>query len=254
MTEASRFVLDNLQSRGWFAPEPGFFGDNDAAYAAQDAALGELAGARGGIGGYKIAYNSAAQLAALGQSVPGAAYVCAGQIVKSGARLVAADYDNLMIEPEIGAVLGQDLVPDKTYMAADMAALVVRWVPVFELLDRRNSDGHFHVPSVLAHNIFNEGAVVGGPGLATLPDLAELQSVVFDNGSRLHDAAGSAPQDPAEAAAFLANHFSRRGQIMKAGAVLLCGTHMPIYKPETGHELRFELGALGAVSFSFASA
>ncbi len=71
MTEASQFVLDNLQSRGWFAPEPGYFGDNAAAYGAQDEALGELAKARGGIGGYKIAYNSGAQLAALGQSQPG---------------------------------------------------------------------------------------------------------------------------------------------------------------------------------------
>ena len=250
MTEASQFVLDNLQSRGWFAPEPGYFGDNAAAYGAQDEALGELAKARGGIGGYKIAYNSGAQLAALGQSQPGAAYVCAAQIVQTGAKLAAADYDNLMIEPEIGAVLGAELVPGKTYTAADMAGLVARWLPVFELLDRRNSDGHFHVPTVLAHNIFNEGAVLGGPGVAELPELAALHSVVFDNGTRLHDAAGAAPQDPAEAAAFLANHFTGRGQVMKAGSLLLCGTHMPIFKPEAGHELRFELGALGAVSFS----
>lgn len=249
MTEASKFVVDNLNGRGWFAPEPGLFGDNDAAYAAQDAALALVAAGRGGVGGYKIAYNSAAQLTALKQSAPGAAYICAGQIVQSGAKLAAADYDSLMIEPEIGAVLGADLQPGKTYEAGDMEGLVARWVPVFELLDRRNSDGHFHVPSVLAHNIFNEGAVVGGPGVERLPAMADLTSLITDNGSRVHDAAGAAPQDPLAAAAFLANHFTSRGQVMKAGALLLCGTHMPIYKAEAGHELRFDLGALGSVSF-----
>lgn len=252
ITEAGQFVLDNLQRRGWFAPEPGLFSDNATAYDAQDLALASLVGQRGGVGGYKIAYNAPAQLEALGQSLPGAGYVCAMQVLQSGARLPATDYDNLMIEPEIGAILGADLVPGKTYGAADMAALVDRWVPVFELLDRRNSHGHFHVPSVLAHNIFNEGAVLGGPGQAQLPDMDELRSAVFDNGTRVHDATGAAPQHPAEAAAFLANHFTARGQVMKAGAVLLCGTHMPIYKPEPGHEMRFTLGALGTVSFCLA--
>lgn len=250
MTDARDFVLNNLQNRGWFAPEPGLFADNDAAYAAQDAALGVIAPGRGGIGGYKIAYNSAAQLSALGQDGPGAAYVCYGQIVGDGAVLAAADYENLMIEPEIAAILGTDLAPGQRYTPDDLAAAVARWCPAFELLDRRNRDGHFHVPTVLAHNIFNEGAVMGSGGLAQLPDLASLRSQVFDGETCVHDATNSAPQDPLAAATHLVNHFTGRGQVMKAGAVLLCGTHMPIFKPVAGRAMRFDLGALGAVGFS----
>jgi len=252
MTNANNFVLNNLQNKGWFGPQAALFSNNAIAYDAQDAALAVLAAGRGAIGGYKIAYNSPAQLTALGQSGPGAAYICADQIAQSGVTLSDNDYENLMIEPEIAAVLGQDVTPGQHYGHHDIAALVTRWCPAFELLDRRNTDGHFHVPTVLAHNIFNEGAVMGLGGVAVLPDMAALRSQVFEGDKRVHDATGSAPQDPLDAACHLINHFTGRGQVMKAGTVLLCGTHMPIYKPTAGQDMRFDLGALGSVSFSLA--
>jgi len=246
---ARETALNNVQNRGWFNPMPELFADNAAAYAAQDSVMSQVAAGRGGVGGYKIAYNTPPMLEKLGQDVPGVAYVCAGQIHQDGAELASADYENLMIEPEIAAILGQDMIPDKTYTPKDVRAAVARWCPAFELLDRRNTDGHFHVPTVLAHNIFNEGAVLGAGGVANLPPMDSLTSQVFDGGKQILDAVSSAPQDPVEAACHLINHFTGRGHVMKAGAVLLCGTHMAITAPTRGQVMRFDLGALGSVSF-----
>ncbi len=227
--------------------------DLDAAYAAQAAAVAALAPAHGGIGGRKIAWNTQAQLDAMGLKEPGAACVLKDMMRESPARLDAAAYRTFTIEPEIAAVLGADLAPRAGgHDRESVAAAIARLIPAFELLDRREV-GDAGPRAVLANNVFNAGLVTGGPGLPPAEvDPSALRSVVTLNGETLLDKEGAAPMDPLEAAAFLANRFNALGQTLKAGEVLLLGAHLPPRAVPGAAKMRFELGALGAVEFEIA--
>jgi len=156
-----------------------------------------------------------------------------------------------MIEPEIAAVLGEDIPCGEPVSAERAEAAVERYIPAFELLDRRNFEGMMHVPTVVAHNVFNAGIVCGGPGLPPKDfDWQTAETNCTDNGETVVQGIGIAPQNPAEALAFIANHFIARGQSLPKGALLLLGAHCPLYKVHPNREMHLSLGPLGEVSFS----
>ncbi len=227
--------------------------DLDDAYDVQARVVGRLAPDLGGIGGRKIAWNSPAQLEALGLEEPGAACICRDLIVDSPARLEAPDYLTFAIEPEIAAVLSASLAPQYGgHDRASVAAAVERFIPAFELLDPRTA-GKVPPMAFLVNNINNRGVVVGGPGVRPSElDHAALRSVVTLNGEVALDKEAAAPMDPLEAVAFLANRFNALGHTLEAGEILLLGAHMPVTPVQTPATMRFELGVLGSVEFEIA--
>ena len=227
--------------------------DMDAAFAVQAAVVERIAATAGGIGGRKIAWNTAAQMQAMGLSEPGAAVVPKDWIRESPARFSAADFHSFTVEPEIAAVLGADLAPRADgWTAESVRAAIDRLLPAFEILDWRGFAGG-RPESAIAANVFNAGAVLGGPGAAPAEvDPAELRSRVVADGETLVDAVGGAPMDPFEAAAFLAERFNRLGQAPRAGEVLLLGAHKPPTKVEAPARWTFSLGPLGEVAFEIA--
>lgn len=222
--------------------------DVEAAYAVQAAVVRRLEAARGPVAGRKIAWNSAAQLAALKLAEPGAAMVLGGQVLADGAVLKAADYATFAFEPEIAAVLRAPMAPrEGGHDRASAAAAVGRLHPAFELLDQRGFAGE-RPEAAIAANVFNVGIVLGGPGLAPEGfDPEALRSVVTLEGEVLLDKTAAAPMHPLDAVAFLANRFNRLGATLAAGEVLLLGAHLPPYRHAGTGRLRFECGALGAV-------
>ncbi|SET26704.1 fumarylacetoacetate hydrolase family protein [Oceanicella actignis] len=227
--------------------------DMDAAYAVQLEVAARLAPGRGGVAGRKIAWNSAQQLAMAGLAEPGAAHVFADQIAAAQdgpARIEAARFMSLAVEPEIAAILAADMAPRPGgHDRASAAAAVARLVPAFEILDRRRVDPGARPVAVVAANIFNAGAALGGPGAAPdQVDPARLRARVTLNGETLLDAEGTAPMDPLEAVAFLANRFNALGQTLRAGETLLLGAHLPPRQIDAPARLRFEIAQLGAVA------
>lgn len=221
------------------------------AYAAQDRMAAILAPRRGGIGGRKIAWNGPGQAAALGLPGPAIASVFAAGVRETPARLIAADWVSFFFEPEIAAVLGEDLPPRAGgYTAADLAGRAIRLHPAFELLERRQA-GAPSPHGVIAGGVFNEGLVLGGPGLpAGDVDVAALRSVVQLNDAVILDRENGAPMPPLEAAALIASHFSARGVTLRAGEILLCGAHLPPRAEPGPATLTYHLGPLGSVSLS----
>lgn len=243
-------VVETLRSKDWIADSSATIPDMATAFDTQDAAVAEIAAERGGFAGYKIAFNSAALMAKLNIPHPGMGRIFADQVYDSGVKINVSDYRHFMIEPEIAAVLGEDIHPGQHYSAAQAEAAVERYFPAFELLDRRNVEGMMHPPTIIAHNVFNAGIVLGGPGLTPQEfDYREIETLCTDNGNVVAQGIGIAPQNPAEALAFLANHFTGRGQVLPKGSLLLLGAHCPLYKVESGSTMRLELGPLGSVSF-----
>jgi len=243
-------VADTLRSKEWITSCSDTIPDLATAFDEQDRAVNEIAAERGGFAGYKIAFNSKALMEKLHIPHQGMGRIFADQVFESGVRLDVSDYTHFMIEPEIAAILGEDLHPGQRYDAESAQKAVARYLPAFELLDRRNVEGMMHPPTVIAHNVFNAGIVVGETGITAEDfDYRELETVCTDNGNIVAQGIGIAPQNPAEALAFLANHFTGRGAVMPKGSLVLLGAHCPLYKVEKGSSMRLELGPLGAVSF-----
>jgi len=70
------------------------------------------------------------------------------------------------------------------------------------------------------------------------------------NGSVVFEDIGKAPQDPFEAIAFLANHYTRRGYTLEAGQLILCGSHIPLYAVNEAGEFSVSMSALGDVALT----
>lgn len=220
------------------------------AYFLQDAVAEKLTGdsAFGAVAGWKIAANSTALLVRFGLSEPASGRVFVAQRRNSPAELKAADYRQFALEPEIVAVMGASLAPgDAPFDAPTVQAAIDRFAPAMELLDMREADmPNVHLPDVIAQNISNVGAVVGGPGIAADKlDPASVRTTLAIDGEIRHDVTGAAPQHPLEAVTWLANHLAARGFTLEAGQIVLCGTHSPIWYHDGTGEIVLEMSGLG---------
>lgn len=225
----------------------------EAAYRLQDAVAEALTAnpAFGPVAGWKIAANSPALLARFGLGEPASGRVFAGQRRNSPARLTVSDYRQFALEPEIAAVMGKTLEPqDAPFDSQTVRAAIDRFVPAMELLDMRDTDmANIHLPDVIAQNISNVGAVIGGPGIAPGElDPDTVRTTLAIDGEIRHDVTGAAPQHPLDAVTWLANHLSGRGLTLMAGQVVLCGTHSPIWYHEGTGEIVLEMSGLGSAS------
>ncbi|SEO18316.1 2-keto-4-pentenoate hydratase [Salinihabitans flavidus] len=223
------------------------------AYKTQDSVAEILTqdGAFGPVAGWKIAANSTALLDRFGLGEPASGRVFTAQRHDSPAMLRAADYRQFALEPEIAAVMGTTLAPqDAPFGTQTVLAAIDRFIPAIELLDMRETDmGRIHLPDVIAQNISNVGAVLGGPGTApeTLkPDT--VRTTLAIDGEIRHDVTGAAPQDPLKAVTWLANHLGERGLTLQAGQVVLCGTHSPIWYHDGTGEIVLEMSGLGSAT------
>ncbi|MFD1510183.1 2-keto-4-pentenoate hydratase [Lacimonas salitolerans] len=222
----------------------------DAAYALQDQVAGHLSqdAAFGAVAGWKIAANSKALLERFGIGEPASGRVFAALRRDSPAELRAADYRQFALEPEIAAVMKTTLpAQDAPFVAATVQGAIDRFVPAFELLDMRDCDmSQIHLPDIVAQNISNVGAVLGGPGIAPDQlDISKVRTTLTIDGEIRHDVTGAAPQNPLEAVTWLANHLAARGLTLEAGQIVLCGTHSPIWYHDGTGEIVMEMSGLG---------
>ena len=205
----------------------------------------------GGVGGYKIAWNTDAQMEAFSLPHPGMGRVFNKYIRANGAAVALTDFHELMIEVEIVAVLGETLPLGTVHTPQTMKEAIDYFTVGFEILNRSDGADDASPHSIIAHNVFNAGAVMGSIHIP--PDELDTSTITTRmavDGSVVFEDVGKAPQDPFEAAAFLANHFAARGVEMKAGQIILCGSHIPLYPVKEPCELSVSMSNLGDVSFT----
>ncbi len=227
----------------------------DEAYRLQDALAEQLTACadRQAVAGWKIAANAPHLLEKFALEEPLSGRVFKSQTRQSPARLTAATFRQFAFEPEIAAIMKTDLeVSDGPADRQDVIAAIDRFVPAIELLDMRDIDmPSIDIADVVAQNISNEGAVIGGPGMAP-QDLnpASLRTEVSVNGKVELQVTGAAPQDPIDAVIWLARHLTKRGLRLQAGQIVLCGTHCPIWYHGDPGEIVVTMTGLGEVSLS----
>ncbi len=224
--------------------------DFSAAYTLQDEVASILQKNYGGIAGYKIAWNNVAQIAELSPNAPATGHIFYDQVHQSGVQFPTDRFEQLVVEPEIIAVIGQDITgPEQT--PESVLPLITAYHAGFEIMDRRGSPQalQIHPPSIVANNIFNNGLVIGKDHEATA-DFSTIETVVYWDGKEILRKTDAAPQHPALAVATVANILAKRGKKLRAGDKVLCGTHMPPFGVEKG-TLRVTMGALGSAEFSY---
>ncbi|NGN41811.1 hypothetical protein G6N74_12095 [Mesorhizobium sp. CGMCC 1.15528] len=226
--------------------------DLDLAYEVQDEVVRQLQASKPQrkIGGYKIAFNKASSLQYYGLDEPCIAPVFADLIVPSGAVLDGIDYRDLIIEPELVLTLSRDL-PARQCSRDEILASLEPVRPGFELLDPRNAFALDPTAAqAVAQGIYNVGAVIGGPGIAIESlDLATLTTSVSIDGKVVAEATGAAPQDPLEVVAWMTRVLADRGEQLRAGMSVLCGTHLPTRSVAAPSEVSVSMTSVGHASF-----
>ena len=253
--EVVQAIAGDILSMAAYTPRPQEDGPRDLAlaYATQDALVAHLLArkALGPVAGYKIAANAPALMKRFGVTEPASGRVFAKQRHASPAVLPASGFRQFAYEPEIAAVIGSDLpAREAPHSTERVVAAIARFVPALELLDLRGAEMEaIHLPDIVAQNITNAGAVIGGPGIT--PDQLNADAirttVEIDGVSEL-SVIGAAPQPPLEAVAWLANHLAARGLSLEAGQIVLCGTHAPIRYVRGPATITAEMQTLGSVT------
>ncbi|QHQ35066.1 fumarylacetoacetate hydrolase family protein [Algicella marina] len=250
MPELADALAQEISARAPFREISAAVPDIATAAALQDRVTDILAAARGGCAGYKIAWNTAAQQRAFGLPHAGFGRVFRDDLRANGACLPADAFSHLAIEPEYIARMGSDLGAGASI---DAAAAAIESVHIgFELMERRAVAAGADPHSIIATNVFNAGLVLGDTAI-TPTDLMEIprHSRMTLNGTRLLDETDAAPEPPAAAVAFLANHFGSRGRGLKAGDLVLCGAHLAPLPVEPGSSLEFTVTGFEPVTMRF---
>jgi 2-keto-4-pentenoate hydratase len=129
------------------------------------------------------------------RSTPQAGVMLDSTILRTPARLRAADYVRLVVEFEVAVQLADDLpAADKPFLRDRVAKSVGSVMAALELADDRNADytqlARYPL-DLIADNCWNEGAVLGRPVEEWRHiDLAEVRGVAAINGSTVGEGRG----------------------------------------------------------------
>ncbi|WP_421724056.1 2-keto-4-pentenoate hydratase [Bauldia sp.] len=221
------------------------------AYAVQDAVherLPEL----GRRVGTKIGCTTPVMQTYLGIPNPCAAGVFANSAFASGVTLNAGDYRRIGVECEIAVRLGRDLgAAEAPFSAATVADAVSEYMAAVEIVDDRYADWRTtDTPTLIAGDFFAAGCVLGRPVPAPL-DVRDLVGVTTINDAEVGRGVGrDVMGDPLNALAWLADNFAARGELLRAGDIVLTGSLVETRWLAAGDRVTIAIDGLGDVSLS----
>ena len=251
---AAKHLFDAHEQRERFEPLPLRIAPRnlEQAYAIQDAFVALRAQKLGALAGYKVALTSEEMRRFVGVNEPQAGMMFESAILRSPARIRAADYVRLLVEFEVAVEIGEDLPSvDRPFGRERVAAAVRAVMPGMEIADDRNADYkelHRHPLDLIADNAWNEGAVLGAPVTQWHDiDLAAVRGVATINGIKVGEGRGAdCMGHPLDALAWLADHLASIGRGLVRGDVVITGSIITSKFVKAGDRLRFEIERLGA--------
>lgn len=251
------FRLRDAYSQGPIAPLRDYLEPTDAegAYAVQEinTRFWEAQGRR--IVGRKAGLTAKAVQAQLGVDQPDFGVLFDDMQVNDGGHLDPARCIQPKAEAEIAFVLGKDL-PDPDTTPEMVANAVTTVHAAIEIVDSRIADWKISFADTVADNgssaffvLAREGKPLAGLDLFTCGMVMEVGGHIVSLG-----AGAAALGHPLNAAAWLAQTLSRRGEPLKAGDILLAGALGPMVALNPGDHVRAIVGGLGEASFTYAKA
>ncbi|BBK42725.1 hydratase [Allostella vacuolata] len=185
---------------------------------------------------------------------------CGGGVLEGGLRpdggsFAAADYIKPMVETEIVARLWADLPPRAGgHDAGSVADAVGSIHPGIELVDDRYGDfAQLGVPTLIADDFFQTGAVIGAPAADWRAlDLPALRGRVTIGGIERGEGVGAAMMGhPLTALAWLADTLAAQGTMLRAGEFVFLGSVVAPQPVVAGDRVEVAFDGLGRVGVSF---
>ncbi len=217
--------------------------DLATAYAIQD----EIIAALGTVGAWKVAPMPES-------GAPGCAPILAANIHPDGVVLPRRDFAGLAIEVEVAVTLRGELdARSASITPAEVRTAIGSFHIALELLASRYVDRKA-MPSfaTFADLQSNGGVVLGAPiGADTLAEFGQQEfSLRFDGAVVGSTASGATTANVLAAIAWLAGHVAGRGQLLRAGTVIITGARLgPIAL--TGDAVEADGKGLGSVGVRF---
>ncbi|WP_051098269.1 2-keto-4-pentenoate hydratase [Sporichthya polymorpha] len=223
--------------------------DVDAAYEVQRINIGRAV-SRGDVRvGHKIGLTSLAMQQQLGVDSPDFGVLLASMNVPNGST-AAQPLLQPRIEAEIAFLLGADL--DSADLGVeDVLAATDAVMPALEIIDSRIADWKITLPDTVADNA-SSGAYVLGTAVPLPADLREVELVLTRGDEEVGRGLGSAALGhPAECVAWLARTLRARGDVLRAGSVILSGAVHASVPAIGGQTFTATSAVLGSVSVTF---
>jgi len=204
--------------------------------------------------GFKAGLTTEATMKRFGSDTPFAAVLFPGGGLDGAAGPVEvnrADFGNLMLECEIGFILGEPVKESLKDVDA-LKGKVAFLASAIELPDLAFTDmKQLKAADINASAISSKGFIVGKPvPLGAAPDINELVPVLSLDGAEVNRGRGSdALGDQWETALWLVNTMIEQGWTMEKGDVLLTGALGNMLPGKPGSYV-YNAGALGAIDFT----
>jgi 2-keto-4-pentenoate hydratase len=226
--------------------------DADGAYAVQaiNTKFWQAQGRR--VVGHKAGLTAKAVQAQLGVDQPDFGVLFEDMQVADGGFLDSARAIQPKAEAEIAFILSEDLAdPDTT---PEMVAAAVASVhAAIEVVDSRIADWKITFADTVADNGSSAFFVLSGTSRPLDgTDIWSAGMVMQINGEIVSLGVGAAALGhPLNAAAWLAGTLAKRGEPLRAGAIILSGALGPMVALKPGDHVRATVGGLGQVSFTY---
>ncbi len=253
--QAAKQLFESHERRQRFAPLPATIAPqtSEEAYAIQDAFVALRSDKLGAIVGYKIAMTSAEMQRLVGITQPQAGAILESTILRTPARVRAADYVHLIVEFEIAVEMAEDLpAADAPFSHERVARSVGAVMPALEIADDRNADYSElskHPFELIADNAWNEGAVLGARVREWQKlELSGARGAARINGALVGEGRGrDAMGHPFAAVAWIADHLAAHGRGLLRGDIVLTGSIITSKYPKRGDHIKFSVDGLGDV-------
>ena len=225
----------------------------DDAYAVQAAFRAQWGDA---VVGHKVGCSSEQSQRLVNAPGPIAGSLFGAALWPEPATLDAAQFFVVGVEAEFGFRLGADLPPRAApYSRDEVSAAVDAVVPVIEICDTRLTDWRSRpIEEITADNAFNGGLVAGRP----FQDWRHLDlgihvvTLSIDGETKGTGTGALVLGHPLLALTWLANELSRRGEGMRAGALVAAGTCTGLHFANRDSTVVADFGsALGRVTIHF---
>lgn len=231
--------------------------DVPLAYQVQERFVAGLIAGRGGAPvGYKVGLTTERMQQMCGVHEPISGVVLASRVLRSPARVKAADYVRLGLESEMAV----RIAPGAGRMGEALQDLPLHHLidqvcAAFELVEDSGADyKQLSAASIVADNSWNAGLVLG-PAIPVggLAHLRGRRGVLSLNGAEVNDGmSDEVLGDPLNAVHWLASHLRRRGGALQPGQWVSTGSIVPTRFVAPGDAYRFEIDGLPPVELEVA--
>jgi 2-keto-4-pentenoate hydratase len=202
--------------------------------------------------GWKIAATSSPGQRHIGATGPLVGRLYERCMVPSGASLDASTMTMRSLEAEFAFRIAID-VP-RPLSPEELPEQIAHLVPAIEVPDTRFADfTAVGLPSLVADAMCDGHVVTGEPTGSWDPAALAAHAVTLRRyGDVVASGSGAAVLgDPLLALAWLSEELHRRGQLLRAGDLVITGAATPPHRLASGERFTADFGGLGAVSVAF---